>query len=165
MAWQPRFITSKSVTTLLVWFEGGAKTWPYLLTLGCVIHLKNCTHIEIWVLPNIKDWAFTLIGEGNGNQLQNSCLDNPLDRGSWKATVHGVARIGHDLATKPPPPPLTLNLFSVWAYGWFWPVETESYLGFWVHSWAWSLCLDSLIFRLYELDRSFVGTHFSTFIL
>ena len=30
--------------------------------------------------------------------------DNPMDRGAWRATVHGVARVGHDLATKPPPP-------------------------------------------------------------
>ena len=27
-----------------------------------------------------------------------------MDRGVWQATVHGVARVGHDLATKPPPP-------------------------------------------------------------
>jgi len=33
-------------------------------------------------------------------QLQYSCLENPLDRGAWQATVHGVARVGHDLATK-----------------------------------------------------------------
>ena len=26
-----------------------------------------------------------------------------MDRGAWQATVHGVARIGHDLETKPPP--------------------------------------------------------------
>ena len=42
-------------------------------------------------------------GEGNGNPLQHSCLENPIDRGVWRATVHGVARVGHDLATKPPP--------------------------------------------------------------
>ena len=30
-------------------------------------------------------------GEGNGNPLQYSCLENPLDRGAWWATVHGVA--------------------------------------------------------------------------
>ena len=28
---------------------------------------------------------------------------NPMDRGAWRASVHGVARVGHDLATKPPP--------------------------------------------------------------
>ena len=30
-------------------------------------------------------------GEGNDNPLQNSCLENPMDGGSWKAAVHGVA--------------------------------------------------------------------------
>ena len=28
-----------------------------------------------------------------------------MDRGAWQATVHGVARVGHDLVTKPPPSP------------------------------------------------------------
>ena len=31
-------------------------------------------------------------GEGNGNSLQCSCLENPMDRGAWPATVHGVAK-------------------------------------------------------------------------
>ena len=31
-------------------------------------------------------------GEGNGNPLQYSCLKNPMDRGTWWATVHGVAK-------------------------------------------------------------------------
>ena len=39
-------------------------------------------------------------GEGNGNPLQYSCLENPMDRGAWQATVHGVAGVGHDLVTK-----------------------------------------------------------------
>ena len=30
-------------------------------------------------------------GEGNGNSLQNSCLENPMDKVAWRATVHGVA--------------------------------------------------------------------------
>ena len=29
-------------------------------------------------------------GEGNGNPLQYYCLENPMDRGAWQATVHGV---------------------------------------------------------------------------
>ena len=33
---------------------------------------------------------------------QYSCLENPLDRGAWPATVHGVTRVGHDLASRPP---------------------------------------------------------------
>ena len=47
----------------------------------------------------------SLTGEGVGNPLQYSCLENPMDRGVWQATVHGVTRVGHGLATKPPPPP------------------------------------------------------------
>ena len=31
-------------------------------------------------------------GEGNGNPLQYSCLENPMDRRAWQATVHGVAK-------------------------------------------------------------------------
>jgi len=31
-------------------------------------------------------------GEGNGNSLQCSCMRNPMDRGAWWATVHGVAK-------------------------------------------------------------------------
>ena len=33
-------------------------------------------------------------GEGNGNSLQYSCLENQMDKGAWWATVHGVARVG-----------------------------------------------------------------------
>ena len=45
-----------------------------------------------------------MIGEGNGLPFHDSYLENPMDRGAWQSTVHGVARVGHDLATKPPPP-------------------------------------------------------------
>ena len=31
-------------------------------------------------------------GEGNGNPLQDSCLENPMDRGALRATVHGVSK-------------------------------------------------------------------------
>ena len=32
------------------------------------------------------------LGEGNGKPLQYPCLENPMDRGAWWATVHGVAK-------------------------------------------------------------------------
>ena len=35
-------------------------------------------------------------GEGNGNPLQYSCLENPMDRGVWWAIVHGIVRVLHD---------------------------------------------------------------------
>ena len=43
-------------------------------------------------------------GEGNGNLLQYSCLGNPMDRGAWQATVHGVTTVKKDVVIKPPPP-------------------------------------------------------------
>ena len=48
-------------------------------------------------------------GEGNGNPLQYSHLGNPMDRGAWWATVHGFARVGHDLVTKLPPSKLSVS--------------------------------------------------------
>ena len=41
-------------------------------------------------------------GEGNGNPIQYSCLENPVDRGAGQAIVHGVTRVRRDLVTKPP---------------------------------------------------------------
>ena len=35
-------------------------------------------------------------GEGNGTPLQYSCLENPMDRGAWRAAAYGAARVGHD---------------------------------------------------------------------
>ena len=32
------------------------------------------------------------LGRGHGNSLQYSCLENPMDRGAWRATVHGVSK-------------------------------------------------------------------------
>ena len=49
--------------------------------------------------PHVKAGDLGLIlglerspGEGNGNPPQYSCLENPMDRGAWRATVHGVAK-------------------------------------------------------------------------
>ena len=38
------------------------------------------------------DGLESVIGEGNGNPLQSSCLENPVDRGAWWAAVHGVVK-------------------------------------------------------------------------
>ena len=36
------------------------------------------------------------LGGENGNPIQYSCLKNPMDKGVQRATVHGVARVGHN---------------------------------------------------------------------
>ena len=40
---------------------------------------------------DIPEWG-RFPGEGHGNPLQYSCLENPMDRGAWRATVHRVAK-------------------------------------------------------------------------
>ena len=42
------------------------------------------------------------LGEGNGNPLHYCCLENPIDRGAWQATVHGVAKSQTQLSTDIP---------------------------------------------------------------
>ena len=43
-------------------------------------------------------------GEGNGNLVQYSCLGSPMNRGAWRASVHGVAkRVRYDIATEHTP--------------------------------------------------------------
>ena len=52
-------------------------------------------------------------GEGNGNPLQYSCLENSMDRGAWWATVHGSQRVGDAIQPSHPlssPSPPALNL-------------------------------------------------------
>ena len=46
--------------------------------------LSNFTSLTLLTL-------YFVTGEGNGNPLQYSCLENPMDRGAWRAMVHGVA--------------------------------------------------------------------------
>ena len=43
---------------------------------------------------------------GQGTPLQYSCLENPMDGGAWRDTVHGVTRVGQDLVMNLPPPPV-----------------------------------------------------------
>ena len=43
-------------------------------------------------------FSLSCIGEGNGNPLQCSCLENPRDRGAWWAAVYRAHRVGHDLS-------------------------------------------------------------------
>ena len=52
-------------------------------------------------------------GEGHGNPLPYSCLENSLDREDWWATVLGVARV--DLETKPPPP----SIYRLFSKSWY----------------------------------------------
>ena len=66
--------------------------------------------VVVWNVPLVRKWLSSTestcnaenvgstsgsgrsLGEGNGNPLRYSCLGNPVDRGAWQATVHGVAK-------------------------------------------------------------------------
>ena len=63
--------------------------------------VKNLSAMQVdpGLIPGLR----RSLGEGNGSPLQDSCLENSMDRGAWQAIVHGVARVGHDLVTKPTP--------------------------------------------------------------
>ena len=51
------------------------------------------------------------VGEGNGNPLQDSCLENPMDGEAWHAIVHRVARVRQDLVIKQ-----QLEFYILWKY-------------------------------------------------
>ena len=42
--------------------------------------------------PGFNPWVRNIPGERNGNPLQYSCLENPMDRGAWLAIIHGVTK-------------------------------------------------------------------------
>ena len=60
---------------------------------------SSCSAGDPGLIPGLGRYP----GEENSNPLQNSCLENPMDRGAWGATVYGVAKVRHDVATKLPP--------------------------------------------------------------
>ena len=63
-----------------------------------VFEFHSCSHCLQWYgVSHVGDQGSILglgksLGEGNGNPLQYSCLENPMDRGTWWAAVHGVAK-------------------------------------------------------------------------
>ena len=62
-----------------------------MLISVCYVPLLVCVLIcFIYTYKYMKKYLSK--GEGNGNPLWNSCLENPMDRGAWWATVHGVAK-------------------------------------------------------------------------
>ena len=65
------------------------ETWVLSLGWEDPLEKGKATHSSIlaWKIP----WTVST-GEGNGNPLQDSCLENPMDGRAWWAAVHGVAK-------------------------------------------------------------------------
>ena len=70
---------------------------PIYIGFPCGLDSKEstCNAGDLGLIPGLGRYP----GEGNGNPLQYSCLENSMDRGAWWATVHGLQRVGHDWAT------------------------------------------------------------------
>ena len=69
-----------------VFLPGEFQGWGSLV--GC--RLWGCTELDTTEATQRQQQGFP--GEGNGNPLQYSCLENPMDAGAWQAAVRGVAQ-------------------------------------------------------------------------
>ena len=69
--------------------ESSDKTWSIFYGASLVTHGKEfaCNAED----PGLVFGLGRSPGEGNDSPLQFSCLENSMDRGAWRATVHGVA--------------------------------------------------------------------------
>ena len=104
------------------------QSWVCNLNLCMFVHcLKVFEHPEVPggtmvknQLPNVRGMGLIpglgrFPGEGNGNPVQYSCLGSPMNRGAWRASVHGVTkRVRHDIVTEHTP--------SVWLCAENWTV-------------------------------------------
>ena len=104
------FISLKLLLSKILWFSHfwgepnywsvefhprNSNSWTFLnfsillfFLLYLYLILKDCNAGDLGLIPGLGRSP----GEGNGNPLQYSCLENPVDRGAWRATVHGVAK-------------------------------------------------------------------------
>ena len=107
--WNPRIISdfSRHPASSVIWQnvkllsldDGGSGDCIILLLFSrsSVGKESACSAGDLGLIPGSGRFP----GEGNGNPLQYSCLENPKDREARQATVHGVVRAGHNLAAKP----------------------------------------------------------------
>ena len=63
----------------------------HLMDIHFYLYLVNLEQELPCRRPRFDPWVGRSPGEGNGNPLQYSCVENPMDRGVWQATVHRVA--------------------------------------------------------------------------
>ena len=102
LAWEMSAIVWWSEHSLVLPFFGIGMRIDFFQACGHCWVFQICWHecstliVSSFMVLN----SFTVIpGEGNGNPLQYSCLENPMDGGAWWATVHGLQRVGYNWAT------------------------------------------------------------------
>ena len=75
--------------------DSGYGWWRYSNWKGLLGGLSVCSNVLCILCEN--SLAEDLCGEGNGNPLQYSCMENPMDRGAWGASVKGSDTTEHTL--------------------------------------------------------------------
>ena len=93
--------------TVLIFIYTHTHTYIYIYTIIITIYrllwwlksVRIC--LQCW-RPRSNPWSVRSPGEGNDSPLQYSCLEEPLDKGAWWATVQGAAKVRQDLVTKSP---------------------------------------------------------------
>ena len=89
-------VPSLPANSLFIFQDLGNSLWlPHSSQAGAL----KCSDPTLWyftysciIIQLLLETANHLKGEGNGNPLQYSCLENPMDRGAWWVAVHGVAK-------------------------------------------------------------------------
>jgi len=61
------------------------------MILSSEVNIYSSSIMKIFTLSDLKDSGLISPRGGHGNPLQYSCLENPMDRGTWLAAVHRVA--------------------------------------------------------------------------
>ena len=105
----------------------GCTLSPYLFNLYAEYIMRNTGLDEAQAGINLLKEISISYGEGNGNPLQYSCLENPIGGGAWWATVHGVANSQTHWVTS-----LSLFTFIHWRRKWqptqvFLPGESQGH--------------------------------------
>ena len=88
LQWYKTYLGKGLLFLVLIWF-GFPKLNTQSAETKSFLHSMVNYLPAVWVgIPGLGRYP----GEGNGNPLQYSCLENSMDRGAWWATVHGVAK-------------------------------------------------------------------------
>ena len=124
---QLSFIFSEFENLFSQWFLSGSRDWVNLsferplLVVSDVFSRRQKEESLVAQTgdPGLVPGSTRSPGEGIGYPLQRPCLENPMDRGAWRATVHGVTRVGH---------------------GWTTNTQEEESASGTAESWGWNTC-------------------------
>ena len=134
-----RWYMGKKIMISIIWgFPGGASGKEPT----CLHRSKRC-----WC--DLGSGRFR--GGAHGTPLQYSCLGNPMDRGSWQATIHGIPRVRHNLATKPPHSKFCLFIYlsvDIWIASIFWLLWIMFQAGLNYGCIVWLSSYDSFLMRI-----------------